>query len=213
MNEESTWDGGFIELSVDGNDYFIVTPEGGYPCEIYDFIGVPFPAGTPVFGGEIDWERVNLDLSAYSGVGRLRFVFGSSESMNTGEGWYLDDIEFNYNVESEESEVPGVAKASLNNYPNPFNPTTTISFSLNTEITENTEIKIYNVKGQLVKSFSVISTEAINGGVERSYAARQSVIWNGTDKHNNPVSSGVYFATLKSGDNRVLASRKMLLLK
>ena len=39
------------------------------------------------------------------------------------------------------------------NYPNPFNPSTTISFQLNTE---NTELIIYNLKGQKVKEFDVI---------------------------------------------------------
>ncbi|MCD4797103.1 MAG: hypothetical protein K8R49_08050, partial [Candidatus Cloacimonetes bacterium] len=44
----------------------------------------------------------------------------------------------------------------LSNYPNPFNPSTTISFSLTTEDTESTELVIYNLKGQKIKTFPVI---------------------------------------------------------
>ncbi|MBT4576388.1 MAG: T9SS type A sorting domain-containing protein, partial [Candidatus Cloacimonetes bacterium] len=92
----------------------------------------------------------------------------------------------------------------LKNYPNPFNPSTTISFNLNAEITDDTELMIYNLKGQKIKTFDIIL-----GGVGRS--SNQQVTWNGTDQNNNPVASGIYFYKLKSGDFEI--SRKMLLLK
>ena len=91
----------------------------------------------------------------------------------------------------------------LGNYPNPFNPTTTISFSLTTEHTENVEIVIYNLKGQKVKTF-----ECHAEPVE----VRHSIIWNGTDDNNKPVSSGIYFYKLVS-DGKKIASKKMILLK
>jgi FlgD Ig-like domain len=88
------------------------------------------------------------------------------------------------------------------NTPNPFNPTTTIAFSLNTEITEDTELVIYNAKGQKVKSFD--SAQDDNNGV-------YSIVWDGTDDSGKPVSSGVYLCKLKAGDFE--DSKKMLLLK
>jgi len=91
----------------------------------------------------------------------------------------------------------------LVNYPNPFNPSTTISFELNTEITENTEIEIYNVKGQRIREFKM----------ENVKRKMNKVTWNGTNQQKNPVASGVYFAVLKAEDGRVWASRKMILLK
>jgi len=69
------------------------------------------------------------------------------------------------------------------NYPNPFNPTTTISFEFPINI-ENPVIEIYNLKGQKIKTFHVILS-----GVE----GQTSVVWNGTDENNQPVSSGIYF--------------------
>ncbi len=94
----------------------------------------------------------------------------------------------------------------LNNYPNPFKPsaagrssTTTISFSLEQE--SKVEISIYNIKGQKIKTL-------LN---ERVSAGSRSVIWKGDDDNNNPVSSGVYFCRLKTGNTTKL--QKMILLK
>jgi len=105
------------------------------------------------------------------------------------------------------------------NYPNPFNPSTKISFSLNTEITENTEIEIYNIKGQKVYSFSPSSCHPSVAGRgpepdegRGENLIQHKVIWNGTDTQNNPVSSGTYYAVLKQ-NNQILASHKMLLIK
>ncbi len=98
----------------------------------------------------------------------------------------------------------------LSNFPNPFNPssagrspTTTISFSLTTDSTEDTKIIIYNLKGQKVKTLECY-TELDE--------VEHSVVWDGTDQNNQPVSSGLYFYQLKIGDKPV-AKRKMSLMK
>ncbi|MFC1898591.1 M6 family metalloprotease domain-containing protein [Candidatus Cloacimonadota bacterium] len=104
------------------------------------------------------------------------------------------------NVVSTE-EIPDSPQISLDqNYPNPFNPSTTISFSLLEA--SDIELAIFNLKGQKVKTFLINSStdQPIN-----------SVTWNGTDNSNKPVSSGIYFYKLKSGDIEI--SKKMLLLK
>lgn len=88
----------------------------------------------------------------------------------------------------------------LTNYPNPFNPTTTISFSL--QKAENAVLEIYNIKGQKVKT--LLSKKMTTGN--------HSVTWNGTDDSGNPVSSGVYFARFCS-KGRSPSSQKMILLK
>jgi len=89
--------------------------------------------------------------------------------------------------------------STLANFPNPFNPMTTISFELNTENAEDIEIVIYNLKGQKVKQFSDIRDQT-------------SVIWDGTDDNNKAVSSGIYFYQLNI-DNKSVVNSKMLLLK
>ncbi len=98
-------------------------------------------------------------------------------------------------------------KYSLQNHPNPFNPSTTISFSLTTEITDNTEIIIYNLKGQKIHTL-----ECIDCVDTSSSQMRHSITWNGRDENSKSVSSGVYFYQLQI-DGKPVASRKMLLLK
>ena len=88
----------------------------------------------------------------------------------------------------------------LSNYPNPFNPSTTISFSIqnNSEV----ELSIFNVKGQRIK------TLAQNDFTKGSH----TIVWNGKDESGESVSSGLYLYKLNvNGKN--LAMKKCLLLK
>ena len=55
---------------------------------------------------------------------------------------------------NSDNELIQTDRIELSNHPNPFNPSTTISFNLNSEITENTELVIYNLKGQKIRTFS-----------------------------------------------------------
>jgi hypothetical protein len=100
----------------------------------------------------------------------------------------------------QEEEIPVITKPKLySNYPNPFNPTTTISFSVPRE--EDIELTIYNIKGQKVKTlYSGIAEEG-----------KHSMIWNGKNTNNKSVSSGIYFYKLKT-NNKVLTC-KMLMMK
>jgi hypothetical protein len=102
-----------------------------------------------------------------------------------------------------DGEIPDTGSGSflISNYPNPFNPTTTISFNSITNISENVEIVIYNFKGQEVKTFSF---EQLSPGTH-------SVVWNGKDENDQAVSSGIYFYQLKT--DGFVQSRKMILMK
>ena len=91
-------------------------------------------------------------------------------------------------------------KINLDNHPNPFNPSTTIEFSIQND--SNVELSIFNIKGQIIKTLA--KTEFIKGS--------HSVIWNGTDDNNKPVSSGVYFYKLNVS-GKTEAVKKCLLLK
>jgi PKD repeat protein len=103
----------------------------------------------------------------------------------------------------EDNEIPQISeKCNLKNYPNPFNPTTTISFNISRKDPADAEIEIYNIKGQRVKTL-------IKGKMN---PGRYSVIWNSKDQNNKPVGSGIYFYQLKV-DGQTKASKKMLLLK
>jgi Secretion system C-terminal sorting domain len=102
---------------------------------------------------------------------------------------------------SQNHQIPN-SELDLNIYPNPFNPTTTISFTLNSVFPENNKLIIYNLKGQQIKTYPVILSEIEGKG---------EVTWNGTDQNNQPVSSGIYFAKLKAG--KEILTKKLMLLK
>lgn len=103
-------------------------------------------------------------------------------------------------TDEEQEIVPEIERTLLHsNYPNPFNPTTQISFSIPEESKIN--LSIYNIRGQLVKI--LINRRIISGS--------HIVNWNGKDNNNKQVSSGVYFYKLKNGNKSI--SKKMLLLK
>jgi len=87
----------------------------------------------------------------------------------------------------------------MKNFPNPFNPDTTIQFELSEG--GKTELEIFNVKGQKVAK--LIDAE-LAGGVH-------SVVWNGNDANGKRVSSGVYFYQIKC-DNQV-KTKKMIMIK
>lgn len=99
----------------------------------------------------------------------------------------------------EETEIPVVVTALLENFPNPFNPSTTISFSLANA--GNVNIEIYNQKGQ--KVHSLVNAE-MNAGMHQ-------LQWNGKDDNGNSVSSGIYYYRMKSG--KFSSTRKMVLMK
>jgi flagellar hook assembly protein FlgD len=67
-------------------------------------------------------------------------------------------------------------------YPNPFNPSTTISFSV-AQDNSPVSIEIYNIKGQKISS--LLNSQLPKGN--------HSIVWDGKDEMNRTVSSGVYF--------------------
>lgn len=103
--------------------------------------------------------------------------------------------------DDHEVELPS-SFYELTNSPNPFNPSTEINFNLTTEITENTEIQIFNSKGQQIKQ---LVSDQLSAG-------QNTITWDGDDENGKPVSSGVYFYKLVS-EKKELAANKMLLLK
>ena len=101
-------------------------------------------------------------------------------------------------LETVETTLP--AKFALaNNYPNPFNPQTTIEFSL--EKTSEVTLTVYSITGQLVRTL-------VNSNME---AGSHQVTFNGRDDLGHALASGVYFYQLQTTDN--IATQKMILMK
>lgn len=107
----------------------------------------------------------------------------------------------NYYTGIESFEISGISqKYSLNNFPNPFNPSTTIEFSVQND--SDVEISIYNIKGQKIQTLIQ----------HRLDSGDHSINWSGDNNKGNLVSSGVYFCKLKV-NGKVEAVKKCLLLK
>ncbi len=109
-------------------------------------------------------------------------------------------------VLTEQSDNNPKEFSLLGNYPNPFNPTTTISYNL--PRTSDVELKIYDILGNEVKTFFVSSQSA----------GTQNIVWNGTNNYNEHISSGIYIyrfkAVSREGKNEVFVkSAKLIMLK
>jgi subtilisin family serine protease len=85
------WDGGIVEISINGGAWQQITPVGGYPYTITSNPDSPFAGGTPCFSGSHDWRQEEFDLAGYSGSAKIRFRFGT-DGYVTAEGWYVDDV-------------------------------------------------------------------------------------------------------------------------
>ncbi len=111
------------------------------------------------------------------------------------------DIQWDLVSDVADNENPGVVKEFNlgQNFPNPFNPSTTIEYSLpeNAQVT----LTIYNILGQKVSTL-----------IDRSIAAgTYRVIWNGTNEAGVPVAGGLYIYRLQT--DKATITRKMILMK
>ena len=100
---------------------------------------------------------------------------------------------------SADELVPVTVTALGGNYPNPFNPETTISYEL--KDAANVRLHVYNVKGQLVRS--LVNTDQASG--------RYRVVFNACDDKGNPLSSGLYLYRFTAGSYS--NTRKMMLME
>ena len=119
-------------------------------------------------------------------------VKGSIQINNSRDCYYVS-------FKDEPESTPAPVKLEASNYPNPFNPVTTISYSLSKE--SEISLTIYTIKGQKVK-------ELIKG---TQPAGSYNVTWDGKDETGKAVGSGIYFYKLRTKDKEL--TKKMLLLK
>lgn len=198
-NPNYAWDGGLVQMSVNGGTWQQISPIGGYPYKIYNNPASPFAANTYVYSGQFNWTQAIFELGETSGSVQFSFVFGSDAYVG-GEGWYIDDII----VETEpvaNSDLVNAPNTPIlrQNYPNPFNPTTSISFQL--PGTQRAILEVFNIKGQKIKTLA-----------DQKFAAgSHTIVWNGLDDRGIALCSGMYFyrLTTPSGNQ----TRKMVLMK
>ncbi len=121
---------------------------------------------------------------------------------------FIENLMDDFGETGSEENVMIEPDFGLKNFPNPFNPETVISFQIPGTYEQNIELKVFNIKGQAVKTFDTLTDMMEVSDNQNTYA----VIWDGRDDENNPVSSGMYFYRLKFGNERS-TTKKMLLLR
>ena len=151
-------------------------------------------------GIEDAWDTLEVALTGYSTA-----TLKVSLDCNSGdEALYIDNIQF---TEESISAIEPVSDHKVvkqyklySNYPNPFNPTTTLKFDV-PQNTRNVELSIYNILGVKVKT---LYSGSVNAGQYTS-------VWDGTNEAGEVMPSGVYFATLKT--ENFSQTIKMMLMK
>lgn len=202
-NPNYAWDGGYVEMAVNGGAFNIIEPDGGYPYYMRTNQASPIEGSTPVYSGSFAWTEAMFDLGNSSGEVQFRFVFGS-DGASVEEGWYVDDVHIIAPTDNITNEVELLTARINSNYPNPFNPETTINYTIPTNSSKSNslvEIEIYNLKGQKVKS--LVKDNKSPGNYQ--------VVWKGTNDQAKSVASGIYFAKLKVGTS--VDYQKMVLMK
>jgi len=107
-------------------------------------------------------------------------------------------VKLNNGIDSSNEKIPSII-VNHGVYPNPFNPSTTITFSISKVSTVSVEI--FNIKGQRVKSLIKDSLPV----------GKHFVQWNGTDENNRTISSGIYFYRVSTDNHQITG--KMMLMK
>jgi len=100
---------------------------------------------------------------------------------------------------SADDNVAALVTALKGIYPNPFNPETTVAFSIKQD--SKVSVDIYNVLGQKVKTL-------VNTNLK---AGNHTYRWDGKDNNNRSVTSGIYFLKMKAGSYSTTS--KMVLMK
>jgi Right handed beta helix region/FlgD Ig-like domain len=151
---------------------------------------------------ELTFEVVTNSRNSSEPVGytTLDLDTGEFEEMSCILGRFdLNVVKLDFTGSTEPDDQPIQSVKLDGNYPNPFNPETSISFSLPSE--QKVELTVYNLKGQKVR---VLAKGSLSSG-------KHSIIWEGKDNNGKQVGSGLYFYKLKTTDQEI--SKKMLLLK
>ncbi len=170
-NATGNFENGMVYEFTDGTDNYNMR------TNFYDvdYIGIPIPA-----------EQGNL-----IGIPNVR------TDGNFLTPRLMADLDFDTAV--DENGNPLVVTKLQGNYPNPFNPTTNISFSLKDR--GDVQLTIFNLKGQKVRT--LVNSSMASGN--------HSVTWDGTTDRGTSVASGIYFYRLDTKDHS--SSKKMVLMK
>ncbi len=147
------------------------------------------------------WTEVTVDLDPYVGTDdfKVRFIL-DSDGWVQKDGWYVDDVHVFADQPTGVDDGTVPVRIAVGNYPNPFNPTTSVGYAV--PRTGAVDLSIYDASGRLVRTLVDVPSHD---------AGRHSVSWDGRDENGVEVAAGVYFARLTVDSES--ATGKMVLLK
>ena len=196
------WDGGRVEISMNGGPWEPVAVDGGYGYQVEFNSGAALRGADVLSGSPQSWRRVVADLTPYSGAARLRFRFASDQAndprdqfggqLRYFEGWYVDDIA----VGARTGGGPIARRLTFRAGPNPFwvgGASSFLSFRFSApdglpHPGETPVVRIFDVRGRQVASV----TAAANGLAPSLFEAR----WNAKNDAGGVCGSGIYFARI-----------------
>ena len=195
----------------DGTYDFTVTFNGPMMWQVYyrwGFMDVSLGAEVEESGGglgghpRIRYIRQDPDAdcawpSSYNF--QLDTVFATDEDLVNAEVWDVNGICLNYMDNEREASLP-IQFTLSDNYPNPFNPTTQLDFSL--PINSDISFRVFSIKGAEIYSYNETAVPAGN----------YKLTWAGKDRFGRSLPSGVYLYEFKAGD-KFHKVKKMTLLK
>ena len=217
-NQDAKIAGFHMYLPADFPDDVLISIWGddnvtGWSWQSTDYLGSDIPKETwwPVYY-LLEQENIeNPDAfnpfgENFLGTFGLHFFFGelTGDDANWSGTVYADDAAFYptdpgpTSVKNSQAFLPETARLYAN-YPNPFNPTTTISYDLT--MTEDVSLIVYNSSGQRIKS--LVMGQKTKG--------HHQVFWDGTNDAGNTVTNGIYFFTLIAGEFK--QTNKMIMVK
>ncbi|MEA3475174.1 MAG: T9SS type A sorting domain-containing protein [Candidatus Cloacimonadota bacterium] len=177
----------WLEGNIDENPFWIGT--GDYPYALSD-------SSSCIDSGTID--TTGLHLPEYDLAGKPR-ISGGRIDMGAYEWQYIPAVDDWQNRSTD--------NILLQNYPNPFSNSTTISFNLNKLLSipmmfeREIYLDIFNVRGQLIRQLKI-----------QNYKLKiNEVVWDGKDEKGRPVPSGIYFYSLKMDKFKV--TKRMILIR
>lgn len=126
-------------------------------------------------------------------------IIVAATSIGNGSGWDYLTIKYDQYTVGILNDTHIENRFHLSNYPNPFNPITTITYNLINET--DVLVLIYNLRGEQI-------TQLLN---DRKSAGLYEIQWNGCDRNGKLVPSGVYFCLLKTETQ--IQSKKVLFIR
>jgi hypothetical protein len=139
------------------------------------------------------WDFINEIKNGTNDYWEMNFM------QNNGYPYLIPQVVTSTEDDQSAPEQPFLS-ALIGNYPNPFNPETTVIFTI--AKSGNVDLSIYNLKGQRVRTLA--NRQFLTG--------EHSLIWNGTDDSGTSVGSGIYFYKL-SINNLTVSTKKCILMK